>query len=817
MQRLRDAGACVLAGAGYFALAWLSTRMTPRQGDFAYVWPAGGFALGVLLIAPNRLWLAFLAALFVADLGQAEGLTYSLQVTAGYSTSYLGSLCLAAWILRRLIGMPVRLDRLRNVLLFVLVAPIGANAVAAGLGALVSTVFEGQTYLQSFRVWWVSDVLGLILVAPLVVAWADMGLEQFRATSARRAAEAVACFGGVAVAAYWAFSARAVPGGSVPPLMHFIVPFLIWAALRFGPRGQSAAMLLLTAVAVSQTMRGYGPFSAAFVQVERSVLYLQIFLMVAAIMTLLASALTRERQSALADAEEWKLRYETAVLSSGSVLYDIDLNTRRIVLGGNVEGMLGFVPAELSDVSVWLAHVHPADVGMLQNEIQALSTGAIRTHTLEYRMRRKDGVYIDLHDSGRVMPPSDGQALRVIGFWHDVTERRRAEADRARLDAHLRDTQKMEALGTMAGGIAHDFNNILGAILGYGEIALTEARVDPRQHRHLQAIMDAARRGKALVDQILTFARRGSNQKRAVELLRIVREVRDLLSGSMPPNVTMRLDVEDPQAAVEGDATQVHQLLMNLCTNAAQAMPEGGELVLGLATELVAPPHTVSHGYLQAGCYAVLSVRDTGTGIAPEVLGRMFEPFYTTRGPGGGTGLGLALVQAIVTDHGGAIDIETEVGAGTLFRIYLPAAPSGMAQTDGSRSEAPRGSGETVLVVDDDRAMLEVAEEMLARLGYEPVGYDSGLTALEAFRARPERFDALLTDELMPDLSGTQLAQRIRQLRPNLPVVIASGYGGPDLQQNAHEAGVAQVVPKPFESAHIARALSEALSSARAR
>ncbi|HTT39565.1 MAG TPA: MASE1 domain-containing protein [Burkholderiales bacterium] len=816
MQRLRDAGACVLAGAGYFALAWLSTRMTPRLGDFAYVWPAGGFALGVLLIAPNRLWLAFLAALFVADLGQAEGLTYSLQITAGYSTTYLGSLCLAAWILRRMIGMPVRLDRVRKVLLFVLVAPIGANAVAAGLGALVSGVFEGQNYLQSFRVWWVSDVLGLILVAPLVVAWADVGLEQFRGTSARRVAEAVACFSGVGVVAYWAFSPHAVPGGAVPPLTHFIVPFLIWAALRFGPRGQSASMLLLTAVAVSQTMRGYGPFSAAFTDVERSVLYLQIFLMVATIMTLLASALMRERQTALADAEEWKLRYETAVLSSGSVLYDIDLTTRRIVLGGNVEGMLGFAPAELSDVSAWLAQVHPADVGMLQNEIQALSKAATRTHMLEYRMRRKDGVYIDLEDSGRLMPPGDGQAVRVIGFWNDVTERRRAEADRTRLDAHLRETQKMEALGTMAGGIAHDFNNILGAILGYGEIALGEARSDTRQHRHLQAIMDAARRGKALVDQILTFARRGSNQKRAVELLRIVREVRDLLSGSMAPNVTLRLDLEDAQAAVEGNATQVHQLLMNLCTNAAQAMPEGGELVVGLATELVAQARTVSHGYLQAGRYAVLSVHDTGTGIAPEVLGRMFEPFYTTRGPGGGTGLGLALVQAIVADHGGAIDIETRVGAGTLFRVYLPAAPSGLAQADGSRSEAPRGSGETVLVVDDDRAMLEVAEEMLATLGYEPVGYDSGLTALEAFRARPERFDALLTDELMPGLSGTQLAQQLRHLRPNLPVVIASGYGGPDLQHNAHEAGVARVVPKPFESAHIARALSEALSAARA-
>lgn len=817
MQRLRDAGACVLVGAGYFALAWLSTRLTPRLGDFAYIWPAGGFALGMLLVAPKRLWFPFLAAAFIADVTHAQGVSQSLPISIGYSTTYLGSLCLTAWILRRLIGTPVRLDRVRKVLLFVLVAPVGANAIAAGLGALISSVFEAQSYLQTLRVWWVSDVLGLLFVAPLVIAWADVDLEEFRGTSLRRWAEAAACFGGVAVAAHWAFGAQHVPGSAVPPVMHFIVPFLIWAALRFGPRGQSAAMLLLTAISVSETMRGYGPFSAAFVQVDRSVLYLQMFLGVAAIMTLLASALTRERVSALADAEEWKLRYEAAVLSSGSVLYDIDLDTRRVVLAGNTEGVLGYRPEELGDASAWLARVHPTDLGKLQHRIHSMSAGAQQTHRLEYRMCRKDGVYIDVEDSGRAVPHTNGQAVRVIGFLHDVTERRRAEADRARLDAHLRETQKMEALGTMAGGIAHDFNNILGAILGYGEIALAEARSDTRQHRQLQSIMDAGRRGKALVDQILTFARRGGNEKRAVELLPVVREVRDLLAASMPSNVAVRVDIQDAQALVVGNATQAHQLLMNLCTNAAQAMPQGGELVIGLASELVAQPRALTHGHLQPGNYALLSVRDSGIGIAHEILARMFEPFYTTRGPGGGTGLGLALVQAIVADHGGAIDIDTKVGAGTLFRVYLPAAPSTMAQADRARLEAPRGAGETVLVVDDDRAMLEVAEEMLAMLGYEPVGYDNGLTALEAFRARPERFDALLTDELMPDLSGTQLAQQVRELRPDLPVVVASGYGGPDLQQKARDTGVARVVTKPFESAHIAQALSEALNGARAR
>jgi CheY-like chemotaxis protein len=326
--------------------------------------------------------------------------------------------------------------------------------------------------------------------------------------------------------------------------------------------------------------------------------------------------------------------------------------------------------------------------------------------------------------------------------------------------------------------------------------------------------MDAGRRGKALVQQILTFARRGASEKRAVELWPVVREVRDLLAASTPANVTVRLDVDDPHIAVLADSTQMHQVLMNLCTNAIQAMTEGGQLTIGLAVETVQRARVLSQGQLEPGPYAVLSVRDTGPGIAPEVAARMFEPFYTTKGPGQGTGLGLALVQAIVADHGGAIEVETQLGEGTLLEVYLPAAPDHVVEAHRREAQTPRGSGQIVLLVDDDRAMLAMAEDMLAQLGYEPVGYDSSAKALEAFRAGPERFDAVLTDELMPELTGTQLALRVKALRPELPVVIASGYGGPELRKRARDAGVAQVVDKPYESYTIAQALAAALDGA---
>jgi PAS domain S-box-containing protein len=541
---------------------------------------------------------------------------------------------------------------------------------------------------------------------------------------------------------------------------------------------------------------------------------LQIFLIVAALMTLLVCAVMQERVSAETTAAEWKLRYEAAVVSSGNVLYDMNLQTRQVVWGGNTRGILGFEPRQLGDASAWLARVHPDDLGKIDSQIGEAAPGEAQTHTLEYRVRRNDGVYIDVEDTGRVVRPPKGRAVRAIGFLKDVTERKRAEAERARLDAQLREAQKMEALGTMAGGIAHDFNNILGAILGHGELAEADAPAESKQNQQLRAILDAGRRGKALVQQILAFARRGESEKRAVDLWPVVREVRDLLAASTPANVTVRLDVDDPRTSVLADATQMHQVLMNLCTNAIQAMTDGGELTIGLGLETVTQPRALTQGSLEPGPYAVLSVRDNGPGIEPAVAARMFEPFYTTKGPGQGTGLGLSLVHAIVADHGGAIEVETRLGTGTLVHVYLPCAPDHVVEAQRREAQTPRGSGQTVLLVDDDRAMLAMAEDMLAQLGYEPVGYDNSVKALEAFRAGPGRFDAVLTDELMPELTGTQLAMRVKELRPELPVVIASGYGGPELHRRARDAGVSQVVNKPYESGTIAQALAAAFQAA---
>jgi CheY-like chemotaxis protein len=294
----------------------------------------------------------------------------------------------------------------------------------------------------------------------------------------------------------------------------------------------------------------------------------------------------------------------------------------------------------------------------------------------------------------------------------------------------------------------------------------------------------------------------------------VIEETLELLAASLSANVRLEKRLEAGNTAVVGDATQLHQVAMNLCTNAVHAIEHGGVLTVLLDRVVLAERRLVSHGTLAPGAYVRLCVSDTGSGIPPAVLERMFDPFFTTKRVGDGTGLGLALVHGIVADFGGAIDVETQAGAGTTFTVWLPAAGETARPLAEVAGELPQGNGEAVMIVDDERALVALAEETLAALGYEPAGFDSSLAALEAFRAEPGRFDLVLTDETMPELSGVELAREIRCVRPELPIVLMSGYSGAQLTERAHAAGVAELLRKPLVARDIAEALGRALHSA---
>ena len=515
-------------------------------------------------------------------------------------------------------------------------------------------------------------------------------------------------------------------------------------------------------------------------------------------------------EEALRRSEE---RYQLAVAGSNEGLWDWDLASDMLFLSPRAQRLTFVELGEpLRSRREWIAltRYHPDDVKPVGRELARHLHGETPYFVVEYRVQHHTGTWHWFRQRGIALRDGNGKPYRMAGSMEDITQRKNAEAERERLEGQLRQAQKLESIGTLAGGIAHDFNNILAAILGYGEMAQKDAAEGSAQRRHIDAAISAGMRAKSLVERILAFSRSGMGERVPVHVQSVVVEALDQLAGSLPAHITLeqRLDVGD--AAVLGDPTQVHQVVMNLCANAVQAMRTQGTLTVTLErVELSAPRCATS--VLPDGVYVRLGVKDTGSGISPQVLERIFDPFFTTKEVGVGTGLGLSLVHGIVTDLGGGIDVDSRPGAGSTFTVYLPWRSTVQAPEAAVEPAVVNGDGETVLLVDDEEALVRLGEEMIAGLGYEPVGFTSSTAALEAFRASPGRFDAVLSDEAMPDMTGSELAKEIRAIRGDIPIVLMSGYVTAALTHRARDAGVLDVLAKPLVARDIARSLADAL------
>jgi signal transduction histidine kinase len=400
----------------------------------------------------------------------------------------------------------------------------------------------------------------------------------------------------------------------------------------------------------------------------------------------------------------------------------------------------------------------------------------------------------------------------MAGAVHLVqrADTRRAAAQHA-LQVQLSRASKLESLGTLAGGVAHDFNNVLAGIVGYGEMAQDAALPGSDQARHLEKVLRAALRGKALVERILAFSRGGARVSVVFELEPVVEEVLTLLAASLRPGVVLERQLTAHGARLRGDPTQAFEAVMNLCTNAMQAMPGGGMLRVHVERVHATEPRVLSHSRLAAADYVVLTVSDQGVGITPEVMEHLFEPFFTTRSAQSGTGLGLAVVHGVVAEFGGAIDVDSIPGQGARFTLYFPACSEALAAPANARDAARPGAGQRLLVVDDEPELVDVAVEMLAGLGYSPEGTTAPQVALKLLHEDPHRYAAVITDEVMPEMSGTRLTQHLREFAPALPVLLVSGYGGAWLAQRAAAAGVTRLLAKPLRRADLARALADAL------
>ncbi|MDH4320647.1 MAG: PAS domain S-box protein [Desulfobulbaceae bacterium] len=386
----------------------------------------------------------------------------------------------------------------------------------------------------------------------------------------------------------------------------------------------------------------------------------------------------------------------------------------------------------------------------------------------------------------------------------DLTERHENES-------RLRQAQKMEAMGTLAGGIAHDFNNILSAILGYAQLAAVESPVGSAVHNDLQEVIGASLRATDLVRQILTFSRKGEHALVPLKPHLIVKESLKLLRASLPSTIAMEVDIPDC-GTILADPTQLHQIMMNLCTNAFHAMEkEKGVLKVAMARRELEAKENGGESHAPAGSYVEITVSDTGCGMDAGTLGRIYEPYFTTKEVGSGTGLGLALVHSIVEGCGGMIKVKSAPGVGTSFRVYLPSYTETVTQKKEEGGGEILTGNERILVVDDESSIVNLHKSSLAKLGYQVTGTTSSLEALALFTDNPDAFDVLITDQTMPRMTGMELVRKVRSRRPEMPVIICTGYSSVLSKTEAEELGVGEILMKPVERKKLARQIRKVL------
>ena len=415
--------------------------------------------------------------------------------------------------------------------------------------------------------------------------------------------------------------------------------------------------------------------------------------------------------------------------------------------------------------------------------------------------------------SSNAAPVRDSEGIISAGIliFEDITERKQAEVELKKLQTQMIHAERMESIGTLAGGIAHDFNNILFPVLGYADMLLEDIPENSPFRASVNGIYKSALRARSLVKQIITFSRQESNELELMKMQPVVKEALKLMRSTIPTAIDINPDINPDCGIIKADPTQIHQIVMNLTTNAYHAMEEtGGELKVSLK-EVELGEHGIISPDMTPGVYACLTVADTGKGMDKNLIDKIFDPFFTTKGPGKGTGMGLSVVHGIVKSINGTIQVYSESGKGTQFHVYLPVEKSLSEKQETNSKTKIQDGNEQILLVDDDEAILSMEKRMLERLGYQVISRNSSLEALEAFRANPDKFDLIITDMAMPNMSGDKLSVELTKIRPGIPILLCTGFSESISEEKTTFLGITGFLMKPVVMKDLAQKIREVL------
>ncbi|MCG8635087.1 MAG: response regulator [Desulfobacterales bacterium] len=502
---------------------------------------------------------------------------------------------------------------------------------------------------------------------------------------------------------------------------------------------------------------------------------------------------------------ESEAHYKALVESTKAIAFEFEISTRSFnYIGPQIYEMTGYPAGEWGDFSFWSGLVHPDDsedcLEFCRSEMQHG-----RDHEYEYRMVTADDRIIWVKNLVSIVREA-GDPVCLRGFMMDITRQKKMEA-------RLQQAQKMESIGNLSGGIAHDFNNLLYPIVGMSELLIEDLGEGTPQHQYAREILKAALRGSGLVKQILAFSRHTDQKIAPVEIQSVLKEALQLCRSSIPSNIHITEDIHQACRLVKADPTQIHQVVMNLVTNAYHAIGKGSGTIRLTLCEIRLDHRDLETLSLTPGTYAALSVSDSGCGIDPGIRNKIFEPYFTTKEQGKGTGLGLAVVYGIVKAHQGDIKLHTQVGKGTTFTLYFPVLEQGCTSGEEKAEERSISGTEHILLLDDDASILNLEEQMLSRLGYRVTAMDCSLRALDAVKAEPLKFDLIITDMSMPDMTGDEFSRKVLSIRPDMGIIICTGFSENMDKARAEAIGVKGLLAKPVMKSEMARVIRQVLDA----
>ncbi len=802
---LRDVCTYVGCGVSYVAVALVALVFFATNRTPAAIWPATGLLLAFMLIFPRRMWPGIVAAGFVAATAANFITGKSLLISLGLGGVDALEGLLSAVLLTVFVGPRIRFTRLHELAGLLFLSVMVGNGIAAFWGAGVFRA-AGVPYWYGWCLWMLSHGIGTLTVTPCVVSWSQAGT-RWRDLSTIRKAEAFFLLLALTVVSVLIFGGESWSSMALP---YVVFPLLVWAALRFGVQGASAAAMSLAAIAVWYTSHGMGPFAVLAGSSIEKLLQVQSFVAAALACSLVPAIVIGERKEAEEKLRQSEARLGLAQEIAGVGSFVLDRADQHSRWSEQMFRITGRDPsAKEPSRAEFLTWVHPEDRDCVQSSYDQIFQNG-KPFEIDFRYICPDGSWKQLHAIARPETDARTKAITAFGTMMDLTDRRRIEEQ-------LRQAQKMEAVGRLAGGVAHDFNNLLGVIIGYTELATADLSPGDPLRGKIEPISKAAVRAASLTSQLLAFSRRQVLKPEELDLNRVITDLEAMLRRLIGEKVEIITDLQSPLPLVKADPGQMDQVIMNLAVNSRDAMPGGGKLRIRTTRFFCRTTPEGYTGKIPAGEYVMLTVSDAGHGMDAFTKAHLFEPFFTTKEKGKGTGLGLSTVYGIVSQSKGHIWAESEVGQGTDIHIVLPAIKAAKRKWSSEASEDKnlkvQGRTETVLLVEDEDPLRELVGRLIASMGCTVLEAQNGDEAI-AIAGERDDINVLVTDIAMPEMDGFEVAKKVTELRPAVKVLYMSGYSDETIVRYSGSEPQLKFIQKPFRPAELRKKLQQLMDTA---